>query len=95
MMNPLSGLFEASEWEVDALCAQTDPDAFFPTSHQSGAPARRVCAACPVRAECLALAMELEGTVNQDLRHGIWGGTTPGERAALAARGLGRTPPGE
>jgi WhiB family redox-sensing transcriptional regulator len=39
------------------------------------AEAKAVCAACPVRRECLAFALRTEQV------HGIWGGTTPDERA--------------
>jgi WhiB family transcriptional regulator, redox-sensing transcriptional regulator len=40
-----------------------------------------VCAACPVRAECLRYALEAEFEV-----FGIWGGTTMIERKTLAPR---------
>jgi WhiB family redox-sensing transcriptional regulator len=73
------GLTEADlAWHEDAACVGTDPDSFFP-EHGSGvgadiAAAKRVCARCPVRAECLAYA------ITHDEREGIWGGTTPAER---------------
>ena len=46
------------------------------------ASARAVCEACPVRAECLAWAMDLEHGREVD-RAGIFAGMTPAERAAM------------
>lgn len=40
-------------WQTDALCAQTDPEAFFPEKGGSTRDAKRVCESCPVREECL------------------------------------------
>lgn len=64
-------------WMARALCAETDPDAFFPEGRASSAPAKRVCAACPVVGECLAYALA------HDEREGVWGGLTPFQRARL------------
>ena len=43
----------------------------------SWAQARRFCASCPVRDECLAHALEHEEP------HGMWGGMTPNERRGV------------
>ena len=40
-------------WQERALCAQTDPEAFFPEKGGSTRDAKRVCTGCQVRAECL------------------------------------------
>lgn len=64
-------------WQVDALCAQTDPEAFFPEKGGSTRDAKKVCTACPVRQECLAYALE------KDERFGIWGGLSERERRRL------------
>jgi len=64
-------------WVSRGLCAQTDPEAFFPEKGGATAPAKRICAACPVRAECLAWALE------NGERFGIWGGTSYLERRRL------------
>ena len=40
-------------------------------------PAKRVCASCPVRRECLTTALVSEPT---GLAAGVWGGLTPSER---------------
>ena len=71
-------------WRADALCTQVDVgDMFFPEKGGSTQPAKRICATCTVREECLrdALATERPGE-----RHGVRGGATPSERAKLAGR---------
>lgn len=64
-------------WLDQAVCAQTDPDAFFPEKGGSARPAKAVCAVCPVRAECLEYALE------HDERHGVWGGLSERDRRHL------------
>ncbi|XNZ00534.1 WhiB family transcriptional regulator [Micrococcus luteus] len=64
-------------WQVDALCAQTDPEAFFPEKGGSTRDAKKVCGSCPVRQECLDYAMA------NDERFGIWGGLSERERRRL------------
>ncbi len=66
-----------TDWQEQALCAQTDPEAFFPEKGGSTREAKKICAACPVRAECLAYALE------HDERFGIWGGLSERERRRL------------
>jgi WhiB family transcriptional regulator, redox-sensing transcriptional regulator len=72
---------DETAWMADGLCAQTDPDAFFPDRGESPRPAKSVCAACPVRAECAAYALE------RGERFGIWGGLSERERRAIRRRG--------
>jgi WhiB family redox-sensing transcriptional regulator len=64
-------------WQEHALCAQADPDAFFPDKGSSPRQAKNVCQACTVRAECLSYALE------NDERFGVWGGLTDHERRDL------------
>jgi len=64
-------------WQDRALCAQTDPEAFFPETGGSTREAKRVCRGCEVRAECLEYALE------HDERFGIWGGLSERERRRL------------
>ena len=73
---PMSDASPAS-WQERALCAQTDPEAFFPEKGGSTRDAKRVCLSCEVRVECLDYAME------QDERFGIWGGLSERERRRL------------
>ncbi|MFL6123737.1 WhiB family transcriptional regulator [Actinophytocola sp.] len=68
---------QATEWMRDALCAQTDPEAFYPDEHGSVAPAKAVCAVCPVLAECRAYALET------GQRFGVWGGLSAHERQQI------------
>ena len=65
-------------WQAEALCAQTDPEAFFPEKGGSTAPATSVCASCPVQAECLEYA------IANDIRHGIWGGMSDNDRRKIS-----------
>lgn len=67
-------------WQVDALCAQTDPEAFFPEKGGSTRDAKKVCSACHVKQECLDYALA------NDERFGIWGGLSERERRKLKKR---------
>ena len=64
-------------WQDSALCAQTDPEAFFPEKGGSTREAKKVCRSCDVRAECLEYALA------RDERFGIWGGLSERERRRL------------
>jgi WhiB family transcriptional regulator, redox-sensing transcriptional regulator len=70
----------ALAWQSDALCAQTDPEAFFPEKGGSTRDAKRVCTSCDVKAECLEYALQ------NDERFGIWGGLSERERRKLKRR---------
>jgi WhiB family redox-sensing transcriptional regulator len=74
--NLLTGL-DQPDWQERALCAQTDPEAFFPEKGGSTREAKRICAGCDVRAECLEYALTF------DERFGIWGGLSERERRRL------------
>lgn len=67
-------------WQADALCAQTDPEAFFPEKGGSTRDAKKVCGSCNVKAQCLEFALE------NDERFGIWGGLSERERRRLRKR---------
>ena len=67
-------------WQERALCAQTDPEAFFPEKGGSTREAKRICTRCEVRAECLEYAL------GSDERFGIWGGLSERERRKLKRR---------
>lgn len=72
-------VLDPDDWQRSALCAQTDPDLFFPDSHQprryaeATQWAKAVCVQCPVRLDCLEYALTLTE------RHGIWGGLSEDE----------------
>lgn len=62
------------------LCAQADPDSWFPEKGGSAREAKAVCHQCPLEAACLAFALENEQ------RFGVWGGHTERERRRLLKR---------
>ena len=68
------------EWQDRALCAQTDPEAFFPEKGGSTREAKKICLGCEVRHECLDYALA------HDERFGIWGGLSERERRKLKKR---------
>lgn len=75
-------LGETMEWQERALCAQTDPEAFFPEKGGSTREAKRICSGCEVRVECLEYALE------NDERFGIWGGMSERERRKQRRRAV-------
>ncbi|WP_174266953.1 WhiB family transcriptional regulator [Mycolicibacterium sediminis] len=74
----LDGSFdEEDQWQERGLCAQTDPEAFFPEKGGSTREAKRICQGCEVRDRCLEYALA------NDERFGIWGGLSERERRRL------------
>ena len=69
-------------WQERALCAQTDPEAFFPEKGGSTREAKKDCVGCDVRSECLEYALD------KDERFGIWGGLSERERRKLKKRAV-------
>jgi WhiB family redox-sensing transcriptional regulator len=70
-------------WWVAAACHDAEPDVFFPVSDRdswSRTAALEFCAVCPVRAQCLTVALTDRSLI------GIWGGTDEAERARLRRR---------
>jgi WhiB family redox-sensing transcriptional regulator len=74
---------EPLAWQADALCAQTDPEMFFPEKGSSVKDAKRICGQCEVKNICLRYALENEE------RFGIWGGLSERERRKLRGRRQG------
>ena len=68
------------DWQNRGLCLGTDPDKFFPAQGESQAPAKAICAQCPVKRECLEYALA------RPEQHGIWGGLSERERKRLRRR---------
>jgi WhiB family redox-sensing transcriptional regulator len=69
-------------WRNRAACRDSDPNLFFPVGSTGVAleevqAAKALCRTCPVRAECLAFALE----TNQEA--GVWGGASEEERRQL------------
>ena len=65
------------QWQERGLCAQTDPEAFFPEKGGSTREAKRICQGCEVKDRCLEYALA------NDERFGIWGGLSERERRRL------------
>jgi hypothetical protein len=79
-------LIKPEPWMAEGLCGQTDPEMFFPEKGGSTKNAKKICAVCPVRQQCLDYALE------GDQRFGIWGGLSERERRRLRAA-KSSTPP--
>ena len=69
--------FSPPPWAERAACRYADPETFFPEKGGSTKEAKRICAMCEVREECLSYALE------HDERFGVWGGFSERERRAL------------
>lgn len=67
-------------WMDHALCAETDPEIFFPAKGGSVREAKAVCARCPVREPCADTA------ITNDEHYGIWSGMTENDRRRLRRR---------
>jgi WhiB family redox-sensing transcriptional regulator len=67
-------------WRAQAACRGLETDIFFPATDEEAEPAKAICAACPVREECLEYAL----TTRQE--DGVWGGLTETERRRLRRR---------
>ncbi len=70
---------EHPDWMLDAECARSNPEIFYPEpAGSSVAAAKRVCADCTVTTECLAFAL-----AHGELDYGVWGGKSVTERQRL------------
>lgn len=72
--------------DAAAACRNADPELFSPapTDQRAINAARAVCAHCPIRLDCLAVALATPDA------QGIWGGLTQTERAAHRTRQTGK-----
>lgn len=65
-------------WMRNAACRGLAPATFFPPRGVPITEARRVCAGCPVRAECQSYALEQGSWLA-----GVWSGTNDRQRRQL------------
>jgi WhiB family transcriptional regulator, redox-sensing transcriptional regulator len=65
------------EWQDRGLCAEVGVRLFFPERGETAEDAKRVCAMCEVRAQCLDFA------VSNGIADGVWGGLDEDERRLL------------
>jgi len=88
----MAHLFPASHWRARAACLGADPEIFFPVGEPAdpfdvrNAAALALCAVCPVRATCLAEALDR-------IPDGVVGGMTAGQRRAYRAHVARRAAP--
>jgi WhiB family redox-sensing transcriptional regulator len=73
----LRDLFSRPAWMDRGACCDVPTPAFFIERGGDQAPARRACAVCVVRSECLAYAM-----ADPELK-GYWGGTSERQRRQI------------
>jgi len=68
----------------DAACRGCDPGLFEPAPKDQQAinAARQICARCPIRLDCLAVALATPDT------QGIWGGLTTRERTRIQPKDI-------
>lgn len=64
-------------FDGDALCAETDPDAFFPEKGGKVRAVEAICAACEIRLQCLQWSMD-----NAE-QHGTWAGVSENRRKQI------------
>lgn len=67
----------AGAWAARAACRGQDTRVFFVERGEPTTEARRLCATCPVRDDCLDYALAA------NITFGIWGGTSPLQRRQL------------
>lgn len=80
------GVLDDPRWRDAAACLGIDTRVFYPSRGQSVRPARGVCRGCPVRMECLSVA------VATGQKFGIWGDTTDRVRRRLRQGLVARHP---
>jgi WhiB family transcriptional regulator, redox-sensing transcriptional regulator len=64
-------------WMDHARCRTLTPQEFFPSDGVGVEVAKRVCAECAVKAECLEYALTYR------IDHGVWGGCSERERRRI------------
>lgn len=77
MMTDLADMAAETSWMALGVCAETDPEEFFPDQGESSETAKKVCQGCPVRETCLGYALDNE------IEFGVWGGLSAIERQRI------------
>ncbi len=67
----------SNDWMAQGNCADKPPTAFFPSDGVGVEKARKICADCPVKGECLEYALR------NRIDHGVWGGTSERQRRRI------------
>jgi WhiB family transcriptional regulator, redox-sensing transcriptional regulator len=66
-----------NNWMARGDCRYEPPATFFPSDGVGVEVAKRICATCPVREQCLEYALD------NRIDHGVWGGTSERQRRRL------------
>lgn len=77
------------DWRDSAACRGMDTELFFSAAPSSRRRALATCRTCPVAAECLQAALDVERAAWAGAFHGIYGALTARSRHRLA-RNLNR-----
>lgn len=75
-----------ARWRLNAACRGMTTELFFPTAYDPPEVTERalaICARCPVRETCLAMALKHDGSP----AYGIRGGMTANQRMKVGRRG--------
>ena len=67
-------------WMLQAKCRGRAPHDWFPSDGVGVDRARKICADCPVKEECLEYALTYR------IDHGVWGGASERERRRILRR---------
>jgi WhiB family redox-sensing transcriptional regulator len=73
-------------WQDLASCAEASGDYWYPEKDgvtREAKTAKRICAACPVRPQCLEFALDHMTTTYGAGMYGIWAGTTVNQRKQM------------
>lgn len=71
---------ERGEWQQHASCRFEPPATFFPENGVGVEVAKKICASCVVREQCLEYA------IDNRIDHGVWGGTSERQRRQIIKR---------
>jgi WhiB family redox-sensing transcriptional regulator len=66
-----------NDWMAAGNCRFEPPSTFFPSDGVGVEIAKRVCADCPVKDQCLEYALQ------HRIDHGVWGGTSERQRRRI------------
>jgi hypothetical protein len=73
----LTDVLARPAWQAQAACRGVGVEVFFPERGESTAPAKALCATCPVTEPCRQYAI-----AHTDV-YGVWGGTSTQQRSVL------------
>lgn len=76
----VSQTFADQDWMLLAECVDFPPGTFFPADGAGVEVAKKICAACVVKEDCLEYA------ISNKENHGVWGGTSERERRRILKR---------